>query len=60
MIVHGPPLWLQRPVWPLARMPVRSAGLPDRHHESSTSVPWEREMSMPWLQETLLQRMHAM
>jgi hypothetical protein len=34
--------------------------LPERQAESRTTVPLERLMSMPWLHDTLRQRMQAM
>ena len=54
--LHGGEPNRQRPVWPLASSPARSAGLPVRHFESRTSVPSLTLRYMPWLHETLLQR----
>ena len=59
-IRHGGEPKLQSPVWPLARRPRRSFGLSERQREFRTTVPTASPMLMPWLQETLLQRMQAM
>ena len=55
----GPPYW-QSPTWPLASGTVRSAGLPVRHIESTTTEPTLTPKCIPWLHDTLLHRMQAM